>query len=128
MTRVANTRLGGYAVSVARACGRVLVEWPLGALFMWGPSPIGWGGLEPSAICARMTGTEQGTWEREDNRDDCEQLILRRFDSWVVTAYVTAYGVTALLLLRRLVSRGRRPIVIQMTTPVPVPKAQSVAS
>lgn len=79
----------------------IVVQRPLAQLYLHGPSMLGfWGGIEPEAVCARLTGTNSQHWTTSpENTIACHDLIDRNFQSWMVLATTIAYFSCALMLL-----------------------------
>ena len=70
----------------------LLFEFPLLALYLYGPYANGWlfwGGKELSEICALLTGVSVEHWRR--NGDVCQNLIYSRFNSFVLLFAVACY-------------------------------------
>ena len=92
-----------------------LLEAPLFQLYLSGPSvhSVGfWEGRPKEEICATMTGVPSSHWSV--NQSLCEELIMNRFESWMVLLYVVIYGWILLKIVCQvtrlcLPKRHRRP-------------------
>jgi hypothetical protein len=68
----------------------ILVRWPLRMLYFHGPSSWGmWQGEGTSDICSRLTGVESVFWEQ--HREDCENLVLKKFNAFMVSIQTILY-------------------------------------
>ena len=70
----------------------MLFEAPLFQLYIHGPAfhNFGfWEGRPKEEICSSMTGVPTSHWSI--NQMLCEELILNRFESWIVLVYVGIY-------------------------------------
>ena len=69
-----------------------VLDRPLFELYMFGPALWGYGfheGKSQSLICAEYTGIAQIHWL--DNTQECETLIMRKFNALLVTIHFAIY-------------------------------------
>lgn len=70
----------------------VLVVRILARLYLLGPNVAGygfWEGRPPEDICSSMSGNSPDFWRR--NMEECQDMIGRRFHSWMVFVEVIIY-------------------------------------
>lgn len=72
----------------------MVVEWlvlrPLRTLFLLGPSWIGgYGGAEPSDICAQLTTSPARFWD--NHPDECERIVSQKINSNLVVVTTAFY-------------------------------------
>jgi len=70
-----------------------LIVRPLRTLYFHGPRFMGWGGWEGlplEDICAQMTLVSASVWRYQ--LDHCEELVERKFQTFLVTVGAFAYG------------------------------------
>lgn len=81
------------------AIGISIAEAPLRALYMTGPSFPGgfgfWRSRDPQDICSELTNTPSAHWDI--HFDQCDDLIDKRFRSFMITLYAFVYSGTLLL-------------------------------
>lgn len=65
------------------------LKWPLSTLFRKGPRIVYmWEGLSEENICYEMTNIDALFWSSsEESMTACEELIRRKFEAFVVSAY-----------------------------------------
>jgi hypothetical protein len=69
-----------------------ILDIPLYELYMFGPSLWGYGfheGKQHSLICAEFTGVPELHWI--ESPDECESLIMRKFNALLVTVHFAMY-------------------------------------
>jgi len=90
-------------LSMLAAIPQLLLVAPLRSLYFNGPAIMGWGGwggMPPEDVCSQLTHVPAAVWRMDAaHMMDCEQLLERKFNTFVVAAGAAAY---ALLLWKLL--------------------------
>jgi len=92
----------------------MVVEWlvlhPLRTLFRLGPSWVGgYGGAEPSDICAQLTTSPARFWDI--HTDECERIVSQKIDSHLVVITTACY----FWILFSMISLCFRAVVMRWT-------------
>lgn len=102
------------AASVA-AVARYFVSAPLRALFERGPSWMGgWQGRDRADICADLTGSPATFWLVHDV--ECDEIVEKRFQSFLVVVQISVYGYLVFTMLGLLV----RACIFRWTVTLPM--------
>ncbi len=70
-------------------------------LYLEGPAMGGygfWEGRSPESICSVMTGNDESFWLK--NKAECEVMISKRFNGWIVLLEMIFYMYFLIVLLR----------------------------
>jgi hypothetical protein len=83
-----------FILSFGRYIYDFLVLNPLKNLYFDGPTILGvgfWEKLPQKDICSRITGVSATFWDKSDASIECEDLLLRKFDTFLVGLSTFAY-------------------------------------
>ena len=87
---------------------------PLYMFFLNGPKVLGgWYGQQEEDICAELTSIPANMWSTLDA--ECNDLVLRHFNAYLVTAQMIVYMVTISRITSYLFCRqGRKPMILHV--------------
>lgn len=101
---------------------------PLFYFYLNGPSIAGygfWGGKSYEEICADLSSEKKVEfWQKESNRLDCEEKILRNFGSFVTLLFMIAFVVILKKLITWFVTEINLTRQIVLSTPLGVGKSK----
>ena len=95
-----------YGIRLASIAVDFAVVRPLRYMYFDGPTVLGvgfWEKLPEKDICSRLTGVSATFWTQ--NEDECNNLVSRKFDTFIVGAFSFAYIWLAYTVISNLMFR-----------------------